>query len=129
MVVTQRVHTGENVEYAVPYAINVNLEYLQDMALLINNGKVKGTYGVGHIGQGESWVYQKGQWYDWADVIEDLKQTNELANYFSYDNLGIKVYAYSLAELESLHQFEEGVSYHGMTMRACSDCSYCVIKP
>ena len=64
-----------------------------------------------------------------ADVIEDLKQTNELANYFSYDNLGIKVYAYSLAELEGLHQFEEGVPYHGMTMRECADCSYCVINP
>lgn len=129
VVVTQRVRSGERMEYAVPYAINVNLEYLQDLALLINNGKVKGTYGVGHIGQGESWVYQNGQWYDWADVIEDLKQTNEQANYFAYDNLGIKVYAYSLAELEELHHFDQTVSYHGMSMDLCSDCSYCVVNP
>lgn len=129
VVVTQRVRTGEKLEYAVPYAIAASQELQKDFALLINGGDVQGTYGVGHIGQGESWVYQNGQWYDWADVISDLKQANDLANYFSYDNLGIKVYAYSLAELESIHQFEEGVSYHGMTMRECSDCSYCVINP
>lgn len=129
VVVTQRVRTGENAEYAVPYAITANQDLQRDIALLLNDGKISGTYGIGHIGQGESWVYQNGQWYDWADVIEDLKQTNELANYFSYDNLGIKVYAYSLAELEALHQFEEGVSYHGMTMIECADCSYCLVHP
>lgn len=129
VVVTQRIRTGENAEYAVPYAIAANQDLQRDIALLMNDGKITGTYGIGHIGQGESWVYQNGQWYDWADVIEDLKQTNELANYFSYDNLGIKVYAYSLAELEGLHQFEEGVPYHGMTLRECADCSYCVINP
>ena len=129
VVVTQRVRTGENAEYAVPYAITANQDLQRDIALLMNDGKISGTYGIGHIGQGESWVYQNDQWYDWADVIEDLKQTNELANYFSYDNLGIKVYAYSLAELEELHQFEEGVSYHGMTMRECADCSYCLVHP
>ena len=129
VVVTQRIRTGENAEYAVPYAIAANQDLQRDIALLQNDGKISGTYGIGHIGQGESWVYQNGQWFDWADVIEDLKQTSELADYFSYDNLGIKVYAYSLAELEGLHQFKEGVSYHGMTMRECADCSYCVVHP
>lgn len=129
VVVTQRTWTGDNVKYSVPYAIATSQKYLEDFNLLVPEDMASSTYGVGRIGQGESWVYQDGQWYDWADVICDLQETNDLAQYFSYDNLGIKVYAYPMAELKSLHNFNETVSYHGASMEVCSDCSYSVIKP
>jgi hypothetical protein len=129
VVVTQRVRTGDKVKYAVPYAIATGNQYREDMNTLLGRDPDGGTYAVGHIGQSESWVYQGGQWYDWADVIADLKESNEQAQYFEYDNLGIKVYAYSMAELNELHKFEENVPYHGSTMEVCTDCSYSVIKP
>ena len=129
VVVTQRFNTGDAVKFAVPYALSANLEYYNDLQLLAA-GKTSGAaYGIGRIGQGESWIYQDGQWYDWADVIGDLKDTYERANYFSYDNLGIKVYSYPMAELNELHNFDESVSYHGASMSVCSDCSYSVINP
>jgi hypothetical protein len=129
VVVTQRVRTGDQVEYAVPYAISATQEYQEDIQLLFSGTVQGGTYGIGRMGQGESWVYQNGQWYDWADVIRDLKETNARANYFSYDNLGIKVYSYSMEELQQLHNFAETVPYHGAAMAVCSDCSYSVIIP
>ena len=129
VVVTQRVGTGENAKFAVPYALTTNEQYLEAYNKLVPEDNQSSTYGVGCIGQGESWVCQNGQWYDWADVIEDLKESSEMAQYFSYDNLGIKAYAYSLAELEENHNFGESVSYHGATMEVCSDCSYSVVKP
>ena len=129
VVVTQRVGTGENAKFAVPYALTTNEQYLENYNKLVPEAKQSTTYGVGCIGQGESWVCQNGQWYDWADVIEDLKESSDMAQYFSYDNLGIKAYAYSLAELEENHNFGESVSYHGATMEVCSDCSYSVVKP
>ena len=129
VVVTQRVGTGENVKFAVPYAIATNQQYMETYNKLLPEASHDSTYSVGCIGQGESWVYQNGQWYDWADVIEDLKESCDLAQYFSYDNLGIKAYAYSMEELEEIHNFDESVSYHGATMEVCSDCSYSVVKP
>ena len=129
VVVTQRVGTGENAKFAVPYAITTNEQYLENYNKLVPKAKQSTTYGVGCIGQGESWVCQNGQWYDWADVVEDLKASCDMAQYFSYDNLGIKAYAYSMAELDEIHNFDESVSYHGATMDVCSDCSYSVVKP
>ena len=129
VVVTQRVGTGDNVKYAVPYAISTNQDFREDYNKLLPKDLAYSSYRVGHIGQGESWVYQNGQWYDWADMIQDLKQVSNPAQYFSYDNLGIKVYSYPMAELESLHTFGEPVSYHGVSMAVCTDCSYSVIKP
>jgi hypothetical protein len=116
-------------KYAVPYAIATGNQYREDINTLLRNKADDGKHAVGHIGQGESLVYQGGQWYDWADVINDLKEGNEQAQYFEYDNLGIKVYAYSMAELEELHNFGETLPYHGSDMAVCSDCSYSVIKP
>ena len=52
-----------------------------------------------------------------------------MAQYLEYDNLGIKLYAYSMEELNELHKFEDTLSYHGARMAVCSDCSYSVIKP
>ena len=129
VVVTQRVKTGDSVKYAVPYAIATGNQHREDVNILLDRNPDEGNYAVGHIGQGESFVYQDGQWYDWADVIADLQENNEKAQYLEYDNLGIKVYAYSMEELNELHDFAETVSYHGTDMAVCSDCSYSVIKP
>ena len=129
VVVTQRVKTGDTVKYAVPYAVGTNDQYRIDYNLIDSNPEDAGKYSVAHIGQGESFVYQGGQWYDWANVIRDLQEGNEMAQYLEYDNLGIKLYAYSMEELNELHKFEETLSYHGADMAVCSDCSYSVIKP
>lgn len=129
VVVTQRIKTGDSVKYAIPYAICTGNQYREDSNLLQGNEPDDGTYAVGHIGLGESFVYQGGQWYDWANVIANLKEGNEQAQYLEYDNLGIKVYAYSMAELEELHKFDETLPYYGSDMAVCSDCSYSVIKP
>ena len=129
VVVTQRVKTGDGVKFAIPYAISTGAKHMEDCNLLFDGNPESGKYSVGHISQGESFVYQGGQWYDWANVIDDLKEGNEQAQYFEYDNLGIKLYAYSMAELDELHDFAETVPYHGSDMAVCSECSYSVVRP
>ena len=37
--------------------------------------------------------------------------------------------SYSMEELETLHNFDETVSYHGAEMKICSDCSYSIVTP
>ena len=130
VVVTQRSANGEDVQYSLPYTIATTQAYMDVYNQLMPSELLMSKkYNVAHIGQGESWVYQNGQWYDWADVISDLSNANEKAQYVTYDNLGIKLYAYSMEELETLHNFAETVSYHGAEMKICSDCSYSVVKP
>lgn len=128
VVVTQRSANGEDVQYSLPYTIATTQAYMDIYnQLMPSETMMSKKYNVAHIGQGESWVYQNGQWYDWADVIADLSNANEKAQYVTYDNLGIKLYAYSMEELETLHNFDETVSYHGAEMKICSDCSYSIV--
>ena len=130
VVVTQRSANGENVQYSLPYNVATSQAYMDVYNQLApDEDHMNKKYNVAHIGQGESWVYQNGQWYDWADVIADLGNANEKAQYVTYDNLGIKLYAYSMEELETLHNFDETVSYHGAEMKICSDCSYSIVTP
>jgi hypothetical protein len=130
VVVTQRSANGEDVQYSLPYTIATTQAYMDIYNQLMPSETLKNKkYNVAHIGKGESWVYQNGQWYDWADVIADLNNANETAQYVTYDNLGIKLYAYSMEELETLHNFDETVSYHGAEMKICSDCSYSIVTP
>jgi hypothetical protein len=129
VVVTQRSRVDDAVQYSLPYAIATTQAYMEDYNKLLPEQMRSNKYNVGCIGQGESWVLQNGQWYDWADIIGDLQESCELTQYVTYDNLGIKLYAYSMAELESLHNFDETVSYHGADMKICSDCSYSIVEP
>lgn len=129
VVVTQRIAAEDSTQFAVPYAIALSQDYQSDMAELLPPELQDSTHGIGRIGQRESWVCVNGQWYDWADVIRDLLESSRHAHYFSYDNLGIKLYAYSLEELNSLHSFDESVPYYGSSMDICSDCSYSIVKP
>ncbi|MEF2837224.1 MAG: C1 family peptidase [Oscillospiraceae bacterium] len=130
VVVTQRSANGEDVQYSLPYTIATTQAYMDIYnQLMPTETMMSKKYNVALIGQGESWVYQNGQWYDWADVIADLSNANEKAQYVTYDNLGIKLYAYSMEELETLHNFDETVSYHGAEMKICSDCSYSIVTP
>ena len=129
VVVTQRTGSGDDVKYSIPYGVSANKSLIDVLATILPDMLEGASYSVSRVGQGESWVYHNGQWFDWVDVIAELKQTNDFAQYFDYDNLGIKIYAYSLEELESNHNFSESISYHGATMDICSDCSYAVVRP
>lgn len=130
VVVTQRSAKGETVEYSLPYCVATTESYMDVYNRLApDEDHMTEKYNVARVNQGESWVYQNGQWYDWADVIADLNDANEKAQYLAYDNLGIKLYAYSMEELEALHNFDETVSFHGAEMKICSDCSYSIVTP
>ena len=128
VVVSQRTAKDEAQVYSVPYGVSTNMAYLETYNAFMPEDMDTFLYGLGYIGEGESWVYMDGQWRDWADIIYELREYSPAANYIEYDNLGIKVYSYNFDELEELHEFDNTVPFNGVSMHVCSGCSYSVVE-
>ena len=128
VVITQRVSDNDGTLYSVPYSSSANRKYPETYNFFAHELSQLTTYAEGRINKGESWVLAEGQWHDWADVIGKLQEENVAATYMSYDNPGIKVYSYMLDEVEGMHSFDQSVSFNGVKMNQCSDCSYALIE-
>lgn len=128
VVITQRVKYDGGVGYAVPYSAATNQKFMEVYNSFVSEDYQGNTYAKGCIGHGESWVLLDGEWKDWADVIAQLREDCNAATFFDYDNLGIKVYAYPLEEVQSMHSFDQSAAYHGAKMLLCSDCSYAMVE-
>ena len=129
VVQTQRVANGDETVYAVPYTSSPNQEYLQLQNQLETNADYQlTTWQEGAIGEGESFVKLDGEWEDWATLVSELKSTDEMSGYVSFDNLNMKVYSYDPNEVKALHQFGAPVSFNGVTAEVCDDCGYTIVE-
>ncbi len=130
VVQVQRVSGGDGeTVYAVPYSSNTNRLYMeaQNVFVLDETLKLK-TWFEGRIGKGESFVRLDGAWSDWSDVIASLNENCKAAKYYSYDNLNVKLYAYSLEDLKTLHGLSEPILFNGVHAQVCEDCGYTIIE-
>lgn len=129
VVQTQRVANGDETVYAVPYTSSPNYEYLELQNQLESNADYQlTTWQEGKIGEGESFVKLDGEWVDWSTLVSELKSTDEMSGYVSFDNLNLKVYSYDPAEVKSLHHFGEPVSFNGVMAEVCEDCGYTIVE-
>ncbi len=122
----QRSETTKGTIYTIPYTSGTNETYMN----LTNEFEADFiTYWFeGKIGEGESFVCVDGKWYDWADIIAELQAGDNLTSLLSYDNLNMKLYAYTLGEVESLHTLQEPRSFNGATIQICTECGYTIIE-
>ncbi|MDD3410940.1 MAG: lectin like domain-containing protein, partial [Eubacteriales bacterium] len=129
VVQVQRVPKGSDTVYAVPYTASFNHRYMeaQNVFMLKDSLKTK-TWFEGRIGTGESFVRLDGAWSDWSDVIASLTETSTAAGYFSYDNHSIKLYAYSLDDLKTLHSLSNPIVFNGAQAQVCDDCGYTIVE-
>ena len=129
VVQVQRVPHGSETVYAVPYTAGVNHSYMeaQNVFEQIEKRKSKSWF-EGRIGAGESFVCLDGTWTDWGDVIASLTESSTSASYFSFDNLNIKLYAYSLEDLKTLHSLSEPIPFNGVHAQVCEDCGYTIVE-
>ncbi len=129
VVQVQRVPHGSDTVYAVPYTAATNRRYMeaQNVFEQIEKRKSKSWF-EGRIGAGESFVCLDGAWTDWGDIIAELPHSSVSASYFSYDNLNIKLYAYSLEDLQTLHELSEPILFNGAHAQVCEDCGYTIVE-
>jgi hypothetical protein len=129
VVVTQRTANSDGEFYALPYPIGQNKKFMETENIFLPKDKPKGNiYSVGCVGKGESFVKVDGEWIDWADMLDEHRKDSEAADYLAFDNFGIKAYSYRLDELNSMHSFDQNVSFNGATMHLCSDCAYAYVE-
>ena len=129
VVVMERLFAEDGTCYAVPYTSSTNQLYMeyQNQMELDPDMHVR-SYAVGVINPGESFVLADNAWYDWSDIIGELKNECASAEYLSYDNLALKLYLYPVDEIRALHTFSEAFPYMGGTMEICQDCGYTLVS-
>ncbi len=122
----QSSETTEGTVFNIPYTSGASEAYME----LLNafEEDLLTQWVEGKIGEGESFVCVDGEWFDWADLIAELQSSYNLTSLLSYDNLNMKLYAYTLEEVESLHTFQDPCSFHGVTIQICTQCGYTIIE-
>lgn len=129
VVQTQRIHTNDGTAYAVPYTGATNEKYMKAQNDYEQNAdEQQRIWMEGKIGKGESFITLDGEWTDWADVIDELQSTSEMATYMSFDNLNMKLYAYMVDEVDALHNFGDAIAFNGVTAQICDDCGYTIVE-
>ncbi len=87
-------------------------------------------YATGIINHGESFIsFSEGKWYDWADVVEEMKHSEGSSHFHEYDNLSIKTYSRMTAALRLFHKFGEWTEgSDGKKTAVCEDCGYTITE-
>lgn len=128
VVETQRYNDADGMYYALPYTIGTNCEFSETFNTMLQDAVL--NEGVeGRVGRGESFIGVDGAWYDWADVLADVKATSARINDFAaFDNHSIKIYLYRLDDIYNQHVFGEPVPYAGGSVQLCTDCGYSLVE-
>ena len=125
----QRTETTNGTAYAIPYTLGLSQKYMEAQNILETNEKYQEqSWFEGRIGKGETFVELDKSWTDWADVVTELQTADSTASYLSYDNLGMKLYAYPLSEMKKLHTLTEPIAFYGAHAMICDDCGYTLIE-
>ena len=125
---TQRTETTNGTVFAIPYTLGFNKKYMEAQNIMQRNETFHETgWSEGRIGNGETFICLDGDWADWADVIQTVQASDAAASYLSYDNLGMKLYAYPLSETKELHELEDPIAFQGAQAQICNDCGYTLI--
>ena len=83
-------------------------------AYLIEIGAAK-YYSVGVVNEGESYLFEDGEWTDLADVIDQMRIDDPSTIEYDYDNFPIKAYAdpvdTGFADVSDADWYAEAVAY------------------
>ena len=129
VVQTQRIQKEDGQYYAMPYTFTCNDEFqkvMNDLPLpepLFKDG-VKGV-----INHGESFISASGEWTDWADFVENVKDANSYVKEFiAFDNISIKTYFYLVEDINEEHHFGGALPYAGGSVKLCTECGYALVE-
>ena len=130
VVETQRIQKEDGQYYALPHTFANNAAFTEVWNELPMPDMYKSKSAVnGVINHGESFVSAGGEWTDWADFVENVKDANALVKEFtSFDNISIKAYFYLLSDINEEHKFGEAVPYADGTVKLCTECGYALVE-
>ena len=128
VVQTQRYNDDGSMHYALPYIIGTNCDLSATYNTMLQ--KTVMTEGMeGRMARGESFVGMDNEWFDWVDILDEVKSLDQrLQDFMSFDNHSIKLYSYFLTDINSQHTFGEPVPYAGGSIRLCTDCGYTLVE-
>ena len=130
VVQTQRYNDANGLNYALPYTMGLNSSYAEVYNTMVLRDDLLRHFGTeGKVGHGESFVCADGIWYDWADLLDEVKNDDQrVKDFVSFDNLSLKAYLYLLEDINEEHAFGEAVPYAGGNVRLCTKCGYTLVE-
>lgn len=129
IVVLQRVTDNEGQKkYAMVYNLSASKEgrelYLEENP----DAPDSEYYGIGIVNKDETYITLNNNWYDWSEVIAELRTNEGYCSKLEYDNLPIKVYGASMTEIEKTHDFGKEFAFSGSSAKICEDCGYFLVE-
>lgn len=121
--VIERVPTDNGTKFAL-----VNTSSLGEKYVEYKNSKEpdrQHRYCKGIINSGESFVsFGNDRWIDWKEVTDSFYAKGGNFDYIQYDNIPLKVFSYTITDVEEMHDFSLKSKVPGGTAEICSDCGY-----